>query len=275
MAGRRRARLLNGAPSCPTVGGVDHAASGAELPAAILFDMDDTVVDTYRASRAAWEQAAAAAARRHGLDRRQALQAFLAADRWYWQEPEREDWGRLHQAAARTRIARRALRQLAWRDDGISQWVGPFVVQARIEALRPFAGAPETLAELRRRGVALALVTNGEAASQRAKIDRVGLAPRFDAVVVEGEFGIGKPAPEVFAHALAALGARPEEAWMVGDDLAKDIAGGQAFGLRTVWVDSRAEGLPERPAARPDRIVRAIAELLPAPLTAAARRGAR
>ena len=92
------------------------------------------------------------------------------------------------------------------------------------------------------------------------------LAQRFDLVVVEGEFGTCKPEPEVFEHALAGIGARPEEAWMVGDDLAKDIAGGNAAGLHTVWVDSRAEGLPPSPAARPDRIVQAIAELLPAAL---------
>ena len=244
-------------------GGVDLADAGAALPAAILFDMDDTVVDTHRASRAAWERAAAEVARTRGLDRGLIRQAFLTADRWYWQDPERADWGRLQQAEARSRIARRALRQLALRDDGTSRWVGPFVVQARIEALQPFAGALETLAELRRRGVALALVTNGEAAGQRAKIERVQLAPRFDVVVVEGEFGIGKPSPEVFEHALAALRAPPERAWMVGDDLAKDIAGGQAAGLRTVWVDSRAEGLPAQAAVRPDRIVRAIAELVP------------
>lgn len=251
-------------------GGVDHARSGGgvggaggALPAAILFDMDDTVVDTYRASRAAWERAAAVVARAHGLDRRRLLQAFLAADRWYWQEPAREDWGRLNQAGARIRIARRALAQLGRRGEGIARWVGPFVVRARIEALQPFAGALETLAELRRRGVALGLVTNGEAASQRAKIEQVQLAPRFDAVLVEGEFGAGKPAPEVFEHVLAALGARPETAWMVGDDLAKDIAGGQALGLRTVWVDSRAQGLPADAPVRPDRIVRAIAELVP------------
>ena len=85
-----------------------------------------------------------------------------------------------------------------------------------------------------------------------------------DAVVVEGEFGIGKPEPAVFRHALAAVGRQPHEAWMVGDDLAKDIAGGDAAGLHTVWVDSRHEGLPEAPAAHPHRIVHAIAELLPA-----------
>ena len=244
-------------------GAVDDEAAGAALPAGILFDMDDTVVDTHRASRVAWEEAAAVVAREHTLHRQQLLQAFLAADRWYWRDPEREDWGRLNQAGARVRIARHALQQLAWRDDGISGWVGPFVVQARVRALQPFPGALETLAELRRRGVALALVTNGEAPSQRAKIEQVRLAQRFDLVLVEGEFGTGKPEPEVFEHALAGIGARPEDAWMVGDDLAKDIAGGNAVGLHTVWVDSRAEGLPPNPAAHPDRIVQAIAELLP------------
>ena len=244
--------------------GVDHRASGAGLPAAILFDMDDTVVDTYRASRDAWREAAARLAGERGWDREQASAAFFAADRWYWQDRERADWGRLNQAGARTRIAHRALAELGWRDDGAADWAGRFVVQERINRLQPFPGALETLVELRRRGVALALVTNGETASQRGKIDKVGLVPYFDVVVVEGEFGIGKPEPAVFRHALAAVGRQPHEAWMVGDDLAKDIAGGDAAGLHTVWVDSRHEGLPEAPAAHPHRIVHAIAELLPA-----------
>ena len=244
--------------------GVDQRTPGTALPAAILFDMDDTVVDTYRASRDAWQEAAARLGGERGWDREQASAAFFAADRWYWQDQERADWGRLNQAGARTRIARHALDELGWRDDGAAAWAGPFVVQERIHRLQPFPGALETLVELRRRGVALALVTNGEAPSQRGKIERVGLVPYFDAVVVEGEFGIGKPDPAVFRHALAAVGRQPHEAWMVGDDLAKDIAGGAAAGMHTVWVDSRREGLPNAPAAQPHRIVHAIAELLPA-----------
>ncbi len=225
--------------------------------------MDDTVVDTYRASRDAWQEAAARLSRERGWDREQASAAFFAADRWYWQDPERADWGRLNQASARTRITRRALAELGWRDAGAADWAGPFVVQERIERLQPFPGALETLVALRRRGVALALVTNGEAASQRGKIEQVGLVPYFDVVVVEGEFGIGKPESAVFRHALAALDSGPHEAWMVGDDLAKDIAGGRNAGLHTVWVDSRRQGLPESPAAQPHRIVHTIAELLP------------
>ena len=232
------------------------------LPGAILFDLDDTVVDTHRAALGAWQEAAARIERTHGLDRERAFAEFQAADRWFWQAPERQDWGRLDQAAARTCIARRGLRRLGVPDDGISHWVGPFVVAERVRLLRPFPGALETLGELRRHGVALGLVTNGEAAGQRAKIARVGLASRFDVVVVEGEFGRGKPGRAVFEHALASLGATAADAWMVGDDLAKDIAGGLALGLHTVWVDSRRRGLPADAPVRPDRIVHAIAELV-------------
>ena len=55
---------------------------------------------------------------------------------------------------------------------------------------------------------ALALVTNGASCLQREKLAASGLAERFDAVVVSGELGIGKPDPAIFAHALAALGAQ-------------------------------------------------------------------
>ena len=77
---------------------------------------------------------------------------------------------------------------------------------------------------------------------------------------LEGEIGIGKPHPEAFEGALAALGVSSEPAVMIGDDLRVDIAGAQAVGLGTVWVDHRGQGPDER--ARPDRIVRSLAELV-------------
>src|SRR5262249_61178984 len=56
-----------------------------------------------------------------------------------------------------------------------------------------FADAVPTLQSLRARGVALALVTNGDAGMQREKIATFDLARFFDVVVIEGEFGCGKP----------------------------------------------------------------------------------
>lgn len=49
---------------------------------------------------------------------------------------------------------------------------------------------------------------------------------------------------------------------MIGDDLEADVAGGRAAGLVTVWIDHAGVGVPRDARVRPDRSVRALAELL-------------
>ena len=108
---------------------------------------------------------------------------------------------------------------------------------ARTEADRgPFPGALDALRTFRELGIKLALVTNGAAEVQRAKIERFELAPLFDAIVVEGEFGLGKPEPAVYTHALASLGVSAADAWMVGDNLEWDVVTPRALGMRGIWI---------------------------------------
>ena len=128
--------------------------------------------------------------------------------------------------------------------------------------MRLFPDALDCLTDLRRRGVPLALVTNGDAVQQRDKIERHGLARFFGAILIEGEFGVGKPHESVYRHALGALAARPEQAWMVGDNLEWDVAAPQRLGLGGVWVDVAGHGLPPEHPVKPDRIIRAFPELL-------------
>ena len=74
---------------------------------------------------------------------------------------------------------------------------------------------------------------------------------------------LGKPSPEYFAAAVAALDADPELTWMVGDDLEGDIAGAQAAGMRTVLVRTgkfRPDDL-EHTSVAPDGILSSIAHL--------------
>jgi HAD superfamily hydrolase (TIGR01458 family) len=74
---------------------------------------------------------------------------------------------------------------------------------------------------------------------------------------------LGKPSPEYFAAALAAIDGDPELAWMVGDDLEGDIAGAQRQGMRTVLVRTgkfRPDEL-EHTSVLPDGIVSSIAQL--------------
>ena len=118
------------------------------------------------------------------------------------------------------------------------------------------------LSSLHDSGVRLALVTNGGSEGQRAKIDRFGLASFFDCIVVEGEFGFGKPDERVFGHALGQLAVAASNAWMVGDDLDRDIAGAQSVGIFGIWIDMKGAGLRESDAVRPDRVITSLPELL-------------
>jgi putative hydrolase of the HAD superfamily len=91
----------------------------------------------------------------------------------------------------------------------------------------------------------LGLVTNGASDLQREKLQHSGLARWLHAVVVSGDVGIGKPDPAPFRRALELLGARAEEAVMVGDTPERDVLGARAAGVRAVWLDRHGRALPE------------------------------
>jgi putative hydrolase of the HAD superfamily len=110
--------------------------------------------------------------------------------------------------------------------------------------------------------VVMALVTNGDKRQQRAKIERYDLGRYFDAVLIEGEFGAGKPDETVYRHVLESLGVPAAEAWMVGDHLEWDVGAPQRLGLRGVWVDREGAGVTPGNAVRPHRIIREFPEIL-------------
>jgi FMN phosphatase YigB (HAD superfamily) len=121
------------------------------------------------------------------------------------------------------------------------------------------------LAALRRR-VRLAVCSNfSHAPTARAILARAGLAGALDAVVISHEVGLRKPRREPFEATLAALDVRPEEALHVGDDLAADVRGAAALGMRTVWLTRRVrDPVAARalvPDASPDWILRDLGEI--------------
>jgi putative hydrolase of the HAD superfamily len=113
--------------------------------------------------------------------------------------------------------------------------------QARMGALAPYPETREVLERLRSR-FRIGLVTNGAERLQRAKLARTGLERCFDVIVVSETVGVGKPSPEPFEVALAALGVGPDEAAMVGNDISRDIAGARAAGIRPIWVHRPSDG---------------------------------
>jgi putative hydrolase of the HAD superfamily len=92
-----------------------------------------------------------------------------------------------------------------------------------------------TLDALRARGLRLAVITNGNGTRQRQKLEVLGLATTFDAILVSEEEGVRKPDAEIFRRALERCGVAAPEAIFVGDHPAIDVQGADRAGLLAVW----------------------------------------
>jgi putative hydrolase of the HAD superfamily len=227
---------------------------------ALLLDLDDTLLDYSGGVDACWEAACATAAGE--LAQAPLVAALAETRRAFWSDPEHNRRERVHMVRAWTRIATLALEQC-----GGDQRLGAAIAEAfaarRRSVMALFPDALQVLTTLRERGTPLGLVTNGDAREQRAKIERHDLARFFDAMVIEGEFGAGKPDAAVYRTALSGLGVAPgPEVWMVGDHLEFDVAGPQRVGLRAAWLDRPGLGVPAESAVCPDRILRGLVDLL-------------
>jgi putative hydrolase of the HAD superfamily len=257
------AQRASEARSEPKASGAQRGSEAERaLPRALLFDLDDTILRESAGDENLWAELCDAFAPRAGVSRELLHSAVLAARDWFWDDPARERRGRLAMPWARRAVAEAAFRRLGLRDLALAHALGDAFTRTRSERMHFFPGAREALVELRARGHALALLTNGGAVFQREKITRFEVAPLFDAVFVEGELGFGKPDPRVFQRALAALRAEPNEALMTGNDLRSDIYGAKRAGIASAWVDHSRAGVPDGTPARPDRVLSAIAELL-------------
>lgn len=209
------------------------------LPRAILFDLDNTLVDRDAAMRRVmrrWLAEHSTALRADQADA--ALDEIMARDRHgYTSRRELCDWLGGRRAA------------------DLWQFIGEHIA----EQVRPRASVQELLARLQRRYM-LALVTNGGFDNQRRKLRHARLASYFDdAVFISGELDAAKPSAEIFEAALADLGVAAHQALFVGDDLARDIAGASAVGMATCRVGWFQPSTPVD--AKPDLHVERVEDL--------------
>jgi putative hydrolase of the HAD superfamily len=121
-------------------------------------------------------------------------------------------------------------------------------------------GALAALETLKGAGYKLALVSNimrTPGATLRQLLDRFRLLGYFERTTFSDEVGIRKPAPEIFALTLRAMGAEAATAVHVGDDPILDVQGAQAAGMRVIQVTSSSRGN----SIRPDLVIARLAEL--------------
>ena len=106
-----------------------------------------------------------------------------------------------------------------------------------------FEDALPTLAELRRHGLKVALISN-TGRDLELFVSHHGLD--VDAAISSRAHGKVKPHPSIFRAMLERLDVAPAEAAMVGDSPDDDLAGARALGIRAVLID-REGRFPDEP----------------------------
>jgi HAD superfamily hydrolase (TIGR01509 family) len=207
---------------------------------AVLFDLDDTLVDHQHANRAAVA----------GVRDR-----FLALQRVPLDDLVAENTrllNHLHRAVALGTLAVDAARVERYRS--LFAYAGAngdahAAAAARTHRTlysrhrRPVAGALELLQALSPQ-VAIAVVTNNPLAEQSEKLSTFGLAEHVAALVTSEQIGVAKPDPRIFGAALARLECAANDAVMIGDSLDNDVGGALAAGIAAVWFDRSGAPLP-------------------------------
>jgi putative hydrolase of the HAD superfamily len=238
---------------------------------AVLFDLDNTLIDWSAFTREAWEVEEArrlrgvmAYFRAEGatqMDEEAFYNAFHQRTRDAWQGA----FATLHApnvgqvlidaaaaAGAPSRLLnpRRCLQAYDW---------------TAVEGTTPFPEVPEVLAQLRAASIRVGIVTNAYQPMWMRDIEmaELGLLEYFpDCRISAADVGYLKPHPEIFRAALDCIGTRPEETVFVGDDLEADIAGAQAAGMQAVLRSAARPGAAT-PGATPDGVISTLHELLP------------
>lgn len=119
-------------------------------------------------------------------------------------------------------------------------------------ALDPFPEVPAMLDRLKRNGVRLAILSNGNAAMLEPMVAASGLADRFEAVLSVDSVGVYKVAPEVYRLVETRCGVSPDKVCFLSSNC-WDAHGAAHFGFRTVWINRAGapdDNLPGKPVAQ-------------------------
>ncbi|WP_163544577.1 HAD family hydrolase [Occultella kanbiaonis] len=214
---------------------------GADVPRTVirgvLFDIDDTLVDTRSAFAAALGEVAAEFLPGVPPEDYPRLLATWRADTGrHYQAFTRGEIGHLDQRRARVDQLHEVYDGATLDDATFLRWNERYD-EAFERAWTAFDDAVPTVTAARRDGLRTGSLSNALAAMQRVKLAVTGLDSLAPLLVSLDTFGVGKPDPRVFLEACRLLGTAPEETIYVGDELDTDGRGAQRAGLRGVWLD--------------------------------------
>ena len=206
--------------------------------AAVIFDVDGVLIDSYDAHFQSWRKLAEERRRREYTE-----DEFVAGFGRTSREVIVEQWG---DGLSDDEIAAIADRKEAlWRE-------------SLTDDFPAMAGAVELIESLRKAGVRVGVGSSGPPDNVHIVLERLGVVDTIDAVVTGTDVTRGKPDPQVFLLVAERLGVEPDTAVVI-EDAPVGIQAARAAGMNVIGVASTGRTREELKAA--DRIVSQLTEL--------------
>jgi phosphoserine phosphatase len=230
--------------------------------AALLLDLDNTLVPEFANYAAAFAIACAEAIRERGLGLAAVRDSVFAVARERWlASPEADYCARVGIGSPTSLLSdfpgdapelavlrewAPEYRRASWREglheasvadaDALADPMSNAFRHRFREHCPPYLDVAPALAALAPNYL-LGVATNGPADVQRIKLTVSGLRRFFRVVVASTDVGAGKPDRRIFDVAVDQLGVPAGDVVVIGDSLENDVGGATAAGLRCVWVN--------------------------------------
>ncbi len=153
----------------------------------------------------------------------------------------------------RLQAFKRTVEHIGRADDALAAELNALYVKHRFEDIELYPDVIPAL-DLLRRDYTIGLLSNGNGYPEQC-----GLPDRFSFVVFSQDVGVEKPDPAIFLVACRQAGCAPAELMHVGDSLASDVAGANAAGATSVWLNREAR--PNNSGILPDHEIHSLTEL--------------
>lgn len=97
-----------------------------------------------------------------------------------------------------------------------------------------YSGVKKTLSNLKSEGYKLAILSDAPRMNAWIRLTELGIVDYFDVVITLGDVKYKKPNKIPFRAVLRKLRLKPQEALMVGDNIKRDIEGAKLLGIKNV-----------------------------------------
>ncbi len=191
---------------------------------AIIFDLDNTLVDFMLLKRAAVDAA---------------INAMIDSGLSVPFETAKERINSIYDAEGieYQQVFDRMLKEILGRVDYKIMSAGIVAYRkAREAALKPYPLVLPTLIELMKMGLKLAVVSDAPSKEAWLRLSYINFQHFFDVVITYDETRERKPSPVPFNMALKELDLKADECLMIGDWAERDMVGAKSVGMKTVFA---------------------------------------